>query len=68
MAHSIGMDELKKARFDSHDKCPACAMGKAQRNAVTFLPERNGLEFASKADEQNLHGSREFIRGFNGRI
>jgi hypothetical protein len=37
IAHSIGMEELKKARFDSHEKCPACAMGKLQRNN---LPRR----------------------------
>ncbi len=32
IALSIGMDELKKVRFDSHEKCPACAIGKSQRN------------------------------------
>ena len=40
IAHSIGMDELKKARFDSHEKCPACAMGKAQRNNLPPRKER----------------------------
>jgi hypothetical protein len=40
IAHSIGMDELKKARFDSHEKCPACAMGKSQRNNLSPRKER----------------------------
>lgn len=31
IAHSFCMDELKSARFCNHEKCPACAMGKAQR-------------------------------------
>jgi hypothetical protein len=32
IAHSIGMDDLKSARFDNHEKCPACMMGKSRQN------------------------------------
>jgi hypothetical protein len=30
--HSIGMDDLKSARFNNHEKCPACMMGKSRLN------------------------------------
>ncbi len=31
--HVIGMDELKKEKFDSNEQCSACMMGKAQLKA-----------------------------------
>jgi hypothetical protein len=32
IAHSIGMDDLESARFDNHEKWPACMMGKSRLN------------------------------------
>ena len=40
IAHSIGMDELKSARFDNHEKCPACMMGKSRQNNLPKAKER----------------------------
>ena len=40
IAHSIGMDELKSARFDNHEKCPACMMGKSRLNNLPKAKER----------------------------
>jgi hypothetical protein len=31
---------LKKAQFDSHEECPACVMGKSQRNDLPPRKER----------------------------
>ena len=41
--HSIGLDDLLNARFDDHEKCPACMIGKSK---LENMPDRK--EHASK--------------------
>ena len=43
---SIGLDELKSHRFDPHEKCPACMMGKSHLNNKQGRKERSNKPLA----------------------